>query len=466
KYTYYTAEIALPVRPLDFFLGKRPWEIRAEDRELPGWIELRELLDRKEPFRGLSVILNSTADKPTKITFAGVPLFDNEGNFIGFRGTTTDNSNEYQLEAGMRSIRDALNQIDVGVSLWDQNNKLVWCNNRVRKITGISQDFFEPGREYREYITAVYDINVVKNENVDKDDWIESRNREFSEGSGDVLSWHADGSVINVSKYDLADGTKVVFTFDVTEASIREAEIKKAWQIAETSSAAKSQFLSSVSHELRTPLNAIMGFTQLLASNPGEPLSKKQGEFTTIVHEASKHLLFLIEKILDLDKIEAGETGCILNKLNPAEIIRKSVAMSEGLYLTHKIPIIDNTLGMDLPLVLADETHLQQIFLNLLSNAVLYNRTGGHVTINAAKFPDDYLRIEVFSTGEGLTAEQQIVMFDPFKRLGREAGEIEGTGIGLTICSELISLMGGKIGVESELGVGTTIWIKLPISPE
>jgi signal transduction histidine kinase len=285
-------------------------------------------------------------------------------------------------------------------------------------------------------------------------------------GGGDHVNRRPDGRIFNVRKFNLDDGTKVIFHFDITEAAEREAAIENALQLAETANSAKSQFLASVSHELRTPLNAIIGFNELQAQIPDDPLSATQSEYGGYVSESAGHLLSLVENLLDYANIEAGDFALNSGLVDPSAIIAQSIRMTEGLARAHNISVDTEFAEPVLPTVTADASHLLQVLINVLSNAIIYNRDGGRVIISANAPADGMLRIDVFNTGDGLSQEQQAQLFEPFKRLGREAGEIEGTGIGLTICHELMRQMSGEIGVTSELGAGTTIWISLPLAPE
>lgn len=257
---------------------------------------------------------------------------------------------------------------------------------------------------------------------------------------------------------------QVVAFRDITEATRRRAELEQARDEAEKANRAKSEFLSSMSHELRTPLNAILGFAQLLEQSRKESLSDKQKGHVARILSGGKHLLKLINDILDLAKIEEGKMSLLLEPLNTRELLEdclhttRSLADPKGIAVT--CPACEKP---DLPWIVADLTRTRQILLNLLSNAVKYNRSRGTVTV-LAQDQGEYLRLGVADTGYGIPAHQQNKLFQPFSRLGHENTGIEGTGIGLTITKRLIEMMGGAIGFSSEDGVGSTFWVDLPIS--
>ncbi|MEO8298262.1 MAG: ATP-binding protein, partial [Burkholderiales bacterium] len=241
------------------------------------------------------------------------------------------------------------------------------------------------------------------------------------------------------------------------EASNRELVL--ATENAESANRAKSEFLSSMSHELRTPLNAILGFGQLLSSPTYVIAEVKRLEFTQQIVKAGKHLLNLISDILDLAKIESAHLMMSLEPVGLAEIIEECRTMvgpaadQRGIHL-----LVPEQLAYS---VVADRTRLKQVLLNLLSNAVKYNREHGSVIVEASIPSPQWVRLSVRDTGEGLRTEQLAELFQPFNRLGQEAGTVEGTGIGLVVTKRLVELMGGRIGVASTVGTGSTFWIDL-----
>lgn len=235
--------------------------------------------------------------------------------------------------------------------------------------------------------------------------------------------------------------------------------LEAARSTAEKANQAKSDFLSSMSHELRSPLNAILGFAQLIESGQPAPTSNQKDSIEQIL-QAGWYLLELINEILDLSLIESGRLSLSLEALSAADALRDCQAMIEpqarkfGIQLN--FPIFTNAWSVS-----ADRTRLKQVFINLLSNAIKYNRPHGSVDITCCRSESGRTRISFRDTGAGLSAEQQLQLFQPFNRLGREAGTEEGTGIGLVVSKRLVELMGGEIGVESTVDVGSVFWLEL-----
>ena len=238
-----------------------------------------------------------------------------------------------------------------------------------------------------------------------------------------------------------------------------QIQLESAKLQAEKSSLAKSEFLSSMSHELRTPLNAILGFAQLLESG-SPPLTPVQRANVDQILQAGWYLLSLINQILDLAVIESGklavshEPVLLISALRECQAMVESKATERHIHVTF-LPF-DPTW-----LVMADPIRVKQVLINLLTNAIKYNREHGTVEIGCSASRPEHLRISVRDTGAGLSVEKMAHLFEPFNRLGQEAGTEEGTGIGLVVSKQLIELMGGTIGVQSTVGVGSEFWIEL-----
>jgi signal transduction histidine kinase/CheY-like chemotaxis protein len=241
-----------------------------------------------------------------------------------------------------------------------------------------------------------------------------------------------------------------------------ERELNEAMAAADQANRAKSEFLSSMSHELRTPLNAILGFAQLIETGTPAPTVTQQRSVGQIL-KAGWYLLDLINEILDLSLIESGKLSLSLEPILLSDVLRESRAMIEPQATKRAIQVTFPALATPI-VVTADRTRLKQVLLNLLSNAIKYNREGGSVHVECSLQSPGRARISVSDTGKGLTPENLKKLFQPFNRLGQEAHVGEGTGIGLVVSKRLVELMGGIIGVESTVGVGSVFWIELIVA--
>jgi signal transduction histidine kinase/CheY-like chemotaxis protein len=241
------------------------------------------------------------------------------------------------------------------------------------------------------------------------------------------------------------------------EADFRERALIEAKEEAERANHAKSSFLSSMSHDLRTPLNAILGFSQLLEYD--KSINNSQRTHILEISAAGKHLLDLVNQILDLSKIEDGSMRFNIKQVSLEEVLSACHSLIKPLANEKQIQLhFDTCTG---GFIKADQTRLKQVLLNLLSNAIKYNHHFGSVSLRCSVPASNRIRITVEDTGQGIPANMQHRLFQPFNRLEHETSRIEGTGIGLSIARHLTKMMGGNIGFSSEIANGSTFWIEL-----
>jgi PAS domain S-box-containing protein len=257
---------------------------------------------------------------------------------------------------------------------------------------------------------------------------------------------------------------RVVSVIQDLSESERRGLAEMAREKAEAASRAKTEFVARMSHELRTPLNAMLGFAQLLANRPDQPLTPEQADAVRVIEQSGWHLLDMINELLELSRIESGH---IRVELGPVDL---EAAVAECIHLVGSLGTlptvtISTRIARDAVSVLADSGRLRQVLLNLLSNAIKYNRAGGTVRIEAAAVPGTAcIELRVHDTGTGMTEEQLAHLFEPFNRLGRD-DTIPGTGIGLVIARNLVELMNGTLAARSRLGEGSCFTVTLPSAP-
>ena len=257
-----------------------------------------------------------------------------------------------------------------------------------------------------------------------------------------------------------------------TRAELRAQELRSALAAAEGQAAqveaahrAKAEFLASMSHELRTPLNAVIGFSDLMRMNEArEPLTHRQHQALEQIRAAGARLLTLVDEVLNLADIEGGRLALDVERVDPLLIARqvcesfRTMAEAAGIELREPPPAAGLAAR-------ADRERLRQVLTALIANAVKYNRPGGVVLIEAHQ-SDEGVSLSVHDTGPGLPAERMEGLFQPFNRLGREASDVPGAGLGLAVARRLIEAMGGQLKAESREGEGAVFTVRLPVATE
>ncbi len=390
-------------------------------------------------------------------------LRDADSKIIGYLLIGTDNSARKQVEEQLRWTEESFRLMvesvtDYAIVMLDPGGHVVSWNSGAQRIKGYSA----------EEILGQHFSRFYPREDIDRG--MPQRNLEIvtAKGRFEDEGWRVrkDGSTFwaNVVSTAIRDQNGNLrgfakLTRDLTERRKVDAELTNAKLVAEKANLAKSDFLSSMSHELRTPLNAVLGFAQVIESGTPPPTPSQKRSLDQIL-KAGWYLLELINEILDLARIEAGRLALSREPVSLNEVMLECQAMIEpqarlrgiGMQFLH----FDSAY-----FVLADRTRLKQVLINLFFNAIKYNKPDGTVVVDWMAVPPNSVRISVRDTGVGLAPEKLAQLFQPFNRLGKEAGLEEGTGIGLVVAKRLVELMGGTIGVDSTVGAGTMFWIEL-----
>jgi PAS domain S-box-containing protein len=400
-------------------------------------------------------------------------LRDAQNAIIGYLLIGTDNTARKQVEAEQKQLDQRLrdqqfytrslieSNIDA-IMTTDPKGIITDVNKQAEALTGCTRDELI-GAPFKNFFTdperAEASINMVLSEKKVTNYELTARARD---GKETVVSYNA------TTFYDRDRKLQGVFAAarDVTERKRldqvlqeKNAELEGTKSAAEKANLAKSDFLSSMSHELRSPLNAILGFAQLMESDSPPPTTSQRESIAQIL-QAGWHLLALINEILDLAKVESGQVPLSREPISMAEVMLECQGMidpqAQQRGVQMKFPQVDSSCFVN-----ADRTRLKQVLLNLLSNAIKYNVKQGTVEVTCTQSAPGRTRVSIVDTGTGLYPEQLAQLFQPFNRLGQEAGGEEGTGIGLVVAKRLVELMGGAIGVESALGVGSVFWFEL-----
>jgi PAS domain S-box-containing protein len=405
-------------------------------------------------------------------------LRDEHDAIIGYLLIGTDNTarkriEEEQKELGRRLqdqhfyTRNLIESNIDALTTTDPSGIITDVNKQMEELTGNSRDSLI-GTPFKDYFTdpvlAAAGIEKVLSEKKVSDYELTARAKNGKETVVSINAttfYHRDNKLQGIfyGARDVTDRNRL--NQKLLEKNI---ELENAKAVAEKANLAKSDFLSSMSHELRTPLGAILGFAQLMESSTPPPPPAQKRSIAQIL-KAGWYLLELINEILDLALIESGKLPMSMEAVSLAEVMQECVLMSEPQAKTHDIKVAFNRSATK-DFLNADRTRLKQVIINLLSNAIKYNRKGGSVVLECSQSSEDMMRISVRDTGEGLSAEQLGQLFQPFNRLGQEANGQEGTGIGLVVSKRLVESMGGIIGAQSTVGVGSVFWFELKRTDE
>ena len=256
-----------------------------------------------------------------------------------------------------------------------------------------------------------------------------------------------------------ATGGALVYITDISKRRDAEEALRNAQLAAEAANRSKSEFLSRMSHELRTPLNAVLGFSQLLKM---QPLTDQEAEAVEQILKGGRHLLDLINEVLDISRIEAGRLLLSPEPVLVSELVQESMDLVRSMAEEREVRLVTDRAGVG-AYVFADRQRAKQVLLNLLSNAVKYNHPGGSVAVSCRERGATELRISVADSGPGIRPELMSRLFAPFDRLDAGQTDVEGTGIGLTLSKHLAEAMGGTLSVESVPGQGSTFSVDLPL---
>jgi two-component system cell cycle sensor histidine kinase PleC len=368
---------------------------------------------------------------------------------------------ELERKADAR-LASAIAGLRAGIALFDENDRLVVANPTYRQIHEIIADLLVPGVPFE----------TILRENV--------RRSRFDLGSDEAEAYIArrldqhrnpgplverrlnDGRWEQVREQRLNDGGLLLVILDITEEKAREEALTQAKMLAEQANRAKTDFLSTMSHELRTPLNAIIGFSDLMLTGVFGPIgSPKYLEYAKDVHHSGHLLLDMINEILDLSKIEAGRYELYPEDVDVAFIVEDCLGILSVTAQQRDVALTSTVSG--LLSVTVDDRAIRQILLNLLSNGVKFTPPGGRVNLDATTASDGMVAITVTDTGIGIAAADLDRVFEPFRQANASVSRArEGTGLGLPITKRLVELSGGRLTLESQVGLGTTVTVWLP----
>ncbi|MEG3620018.1 PAS domain S-box protein [Magnetovibrio sp. PR-2] len=460
----------LPGLDPESYIGRTRESIAVDYTDNPKWQKLLQDIANHKPFQDFVYEVARDNGERVHISINGVPIFDEDGVYQGYRGTGTDITESIKAQADLVEAKEQAERfLDVAEAIIvaiDKNAIVTLINRRGCDVLGYSEDellgqnWFDtviPFEERREVWAIFQDLikgGALPNQ------YFENRVL-TKEGALLTVTWH---NTVQRDKYGHIIGT-LSSGQDITARKVAEEEMQVAKDIAESASLAKTEFLASMSHELRTPLNAVLGFAQVLQYDTEHPLTPKQRRNVEHVLSGGDHLLQLVNEILDLTTIEADQYALDLKDINANSLVRECVALSKPIGKTRAIELIDTFSDMDPITLTTDGMRLKQILINLLSNAIKYNTSGGTVTVEGDLDTPGYLRLIITDTGIGISPQDLKTVFGMFQRVGADPMIThEGTGIGLTVSKLLVERMAGQIGCSSMLHQGSSFWIKIPLA--
>jgi len=425
------------------------------------------LMDERRPFRNHLLALVDRVGVRHEILLNGVPVFDEaSGQFAGYRGTGIDvtgrRREEEERQARDDRLRRAVDASGIALWEWDLATGGLTVSPNVRVMLAVPAET-RLGRIDDWYaLIAPEDLTAFKEATAAV---IEGRTARLAyehrlrRGASEVGSFVLRATV---ERDPAGRPLRLIGTYaDVTESRRGDETDQRKRSAAEDSSRAKTEVMAKLSHELKTPLNAIIGFSEALKDNALGPLTQeKMREYAGDIHVASRHLLALVNDMLDMAKAESGHVEVRDEEIVVEELIRETMRMVEGQASAGGVRTSLN-LSPGIPRLRADRRLIRQVLLNLLTNAIKFTRPGGLVTVRGYRAPDGGIVLGVSDTGIGMAREDIPKAMAPFGRVPTGL-DIEGTGLGLPIAVSLIERHGGTLRLESEKGVGTDVFVTFP----
>jgi PAS domain S-box-containing protein len=387
---------------------------------------------------------------------------DPAGRLQGFSKVTRDITERKRAEEALRDANTFLDSIVENIPHMicvkdAQELRFVRFNQAGERLLGYARDELIGKNDYDVFPQSEADFFTSKDRDV-------LAGRALVDIPEEPIATRARGTrILHTKKIPIGDdagGPRYLLAIseDITERKQAEEALRQARQDAEEANRAKSEFLSRMSHELRTPLNAILGFAQLLELDVQRPADR---ESVDQILKGGRHLLSLVNEILDIARIEAGQLPLSPEPVCVGDAVQRVLDLARPLATAAGIELDVAGAGLYPEHVWADNQRLQQVLLNLVSNGIKYNGAGGRLTVACEAAADRRLRLSVADRGPGIAPELQARLFQPFDRLGAERRGVEGTGLGLVLSKRLVEAMGGTIGVRSTPGEGSTFWVEL-----
>ena len=403
---------------------------------------------------------------PCEVTLTPVEVAGASVLMVVLHDLTERKRHEEELTRARAQLMDAIESLDSGLVMYDARERLVVCNKRYREIYEECAALLIPGVAYEEILREFCRNGGHRSSGLSAEEWIQDRLSAHRLGRG-VYEQRLAGRWIRIGDFPTSDGGVVSLRTDITEIKLAQEELRAAKEVAEAASRSKSEFLANMSHEIRTPMNGIIGMTELALDTE---LNGRQREYLSVVKNSADSLLSVINDVLDFSKIEAGKLSLDPMPFSLREALDETLrvlalrAHSKGLELacrtTPDVP--DGLVG--------DAGRLRQVLVNLIGNAIKFTERGEilvSVGLEEIAGENVVIHFSVADTGIGIPLEKLDSIFQPFEQAdGSTTRRFGGSGLGLTISGKLVELMGGRIWVESQVGVGSTFWFTVVLGAQ
>ncbi len=488
----FARSLGVPVRDL---LGNRREALSNLRANPTAWRAHLSAIVARQPFRDFEHSIVSASGETLRVRDSGRPYYGPGDAFLGYRGTGKDVTREWQAEQSAersrRLLEEAVEAMSEGFALFDPEDKLVMCNSKFIQQNPRIAGAFTPGTSYEQILRAIATSGVAPDAENRVEEWVRERVNRKRQSRTTTERRMPSGSWIGVTNYHTEDGSRVVLYTDITEIkeheialSQRVSELQESQTIlkkqrqelaeladtleaardqAERANRAKSAFLATMSHELRTPLNAIIGFAEIIRDHALKTDgNSRYAEYAVDVYESGRHLLDLINDILDVSRLDSGRLELNCNPFSVGEAVRGVAETMRGDILASGLALeVDIPAG--LPDFDADERRIKQIVMKLLSNAIKFTKRGGKVTVRSAMNNAGGMSVSVTDTGIGIAPQDIPRAIESFRQIDSELNRrYPGSGLGLPLSKAMIELHGGTLTIDSRPGEGTTVSVSLP----
>jgi PAS domain S-box-containing protein len=380
------------------------------------------------------------------------------GAMVSHFNITQQHLSELEAQRNMQMLLGSIEAIDEAFVIYDAQERLVYCNEKYRALYPDLAQLIVPGTRFEDIIRAGAAIGFYRESTGHAEEWVQERLAAFRSGNQTRIQHAFNGKVLRAIERKMTGGHTVGYRIDITE-------LVSATEAAQEASQAKSRFLATMSHEIRTPMNGILGMSQLLLM-PNLKEDERRDYARTIL-SSGQALLTLLNDILDLSKIEAGKIQLDSVVFDPVNLLEEVQALFLGAAQSKKLQLKNQWLGPANQRYQSDAHRIRQMISNLVGNAIKFS-TQGRVRLEATEIESSgetsMLEFSVTDTGIGIPEDKRDLLFKPFSQTeSSTTREFGGSGLGLSIVSQLAKLMGGDVGVESELGQGSRFWFRVRV---